>query len=53
MLKKRAVSLPLNLTAWWIIAIIVLILSLFLYITLTGKAQGAIETLQKILKFGR
>tara|TARA_Y100000310_G_scaffold329402_1_gene399184 strand:+ start:40 stop:213 length:174 start_codon:yes stop_codon:yes gene_type:complete len=50
---KRGFSLPGNMTAWWILAILVLALGLFLASVLLGKGEGALGFLKDIFRFGR
>ena len=38
---------------WWIIALVVLFLMIMLYLTLSGKAIGALEYIKNLFRFGR
>jgi len=52
MFKKRG-ELVWNTLIPWIIAIGVLVLSLFLILILSGKGQSALEYIKTIIRFGR
>jgi len=50
-MKKRGFLVG-EVTAWWVIAIVILVLSLVFYAIISGNGKEAIEQLQTILGFG-
>ena len=50
MKKKGAIEL--ESLAWWIIAIVVLVVILIAYFILSGKGTGVIEHIKNLFRFG-
>jgi len=53
MKKSRKRGIELQMLAWWIIAIVVLVIMIVAYLIISGKGSAAIEYIKNLFSFGR
>jgi len=51
--KDKSGAIELEMLAWWIIALIILVLIIIAYFILSGKGAGIIEHIKNLFRFRR